>query len=209
MGAGSDCSQEKWDNIAGKTATECHEAVDKLARSCGPGFAEPDQSTRGVIIEKFAETHCLKSIVNGELDKRLLPLKKADPAEFKNEMKLQKAFNLASEKACNTFNSCVGTVNSMTRAECFLTVTRWRLEQVNQVNANNFSLPESKVSSENRVALKAIAELKEFSELVCKMPKNVFQGQYPPHDCVDRVVEGFSSAVGELACDGPSREEEK
>jgi hypothetical protein len=189
-----DCTDgEVWQKAArGHSAEECQEKLRLFESTCQEGTA---QSTSGSVNRTFAENYCLQALLNKELDRRLRPLKKKNPAQFKSEMALQKNFNLAQSNVCYELNSCDGTMYRQTRADCILSLTKWRLDQATQINLGQLTLASTTGKVPDIVAKN---ELRQFIDLLCNMPAEIFATKAPAKACRDSIQKSFLDAAGEL-----------
>lgn len=188
-----DCSDPtSFVGIKGKTIKECNDAVQAFSKKCEQDIL---LSTAGEVSFKVAEANCLNDLMNSELDKRLLPLKKSDPAQFKSEMKLQKAFNTASTKACTAYNACSGTMYKVTRAECGIYILQYRIKQIEQINNKGLDIARAKTGFKLDAKLSPIGEIKDYADLTCKMPIDVFKGGKILDNCSPSVTEEFTAAL--------------
>jgi hypothetical protein len=124
-----------------------------------------------------------------ELDKRLLKLKTdSSQAEFKKEMKLQKAFLQGLSAHCEViYGKCEGTMWSAPRAGCPGRIYALRFAQAEMINKGALSLPDvRKDFSKNRKQIPGPYLV--YAKLLCEMPVNVWKGRGVPSNCQDRVL---------------------
>jgi hypothetical protein len=173
---------------------DCVSAAKAQEKQCK---TDECQSTNAQVSRLFDEVKCLKTVMNSELDKRLLALKKSDQKQFKSEMKLQKDFNAGLDAACEAFNSCVGEdYTGVYRALCYVEGTKWRAEQAHDINSNQLHLSTKKPKPTVLKGVSTIANVQTFVDELCAMPKDVFSDKHSPEKCKDLVLQNFAIIVG-------------
>ncbi len=136
---------------------------------------------------------CAKSVMNAELDQRLLSLKKTDPQEFGREMALQATFNKAAAQVCST-QSCQqeGSMwsSGVVKYNCLFGVYRFRAIQAARLNQSHLSAVDvvEKPKELRKSVGRRAAVFKSFAQGVCKMPANLWEGGRIPPDCEKRLL---------------------
>lgn len=97
-----------------------------------PEFKDaPTAIRRGLNIEASA---CFSRSMNLALDKRLVPLKKSNPNQFKREMNLQKVFLKSIDKYCSRwetyYSKCCSSCSMNEVTDCQIDFYKWRSDQI-------------------------------------------------------------------------------
>jgi hypothetical protein len=187
--AGNDCSDPAtWEHLKPqKSAAECRAMIEKVVKSCDPGSSD---TTIAMVARIGNEGGCIEHVLNTELDKRLLPLKKKNADEFKKEMLVQADYKKMADSVCGAMNSCDGSMYRITGTQCRLTVTNWRLKQAQDLNGPKIRLPAVKEKSKF-----SDPDLTTFSKSFCSMSDDVFAGKRPS-DCELRISNDLLRAAG-------------
>ena len=127
--------------------------------------------------------------MESELDKRLLSLKKANPEEFKKEMKLQAEFNSAILDDFCTSSDWSATGGGT--AGCYADLTQYRAEQAAAINAHRLVLTGSSPQTK-LVRQKALG----FAQGLCQMPAEVWKIGKAPALCEEKVLSEIEKAHG-------------
>jgi hypothetical protein len=132
---------------------------------------------------------CYKKVMEVELDKRLLPLKKSNPEEFKKEMKLQAEFNNAilDDFCISSDWSAIGGGT----AGCYADLTQYRSSQAAAINTHQLVLTGSSPQTK-LVRQKALT----FAQGLCQLPAEVWKEGKTPSNCVEKVLSEIEKAHG-------------
>jgi hypothetical protein len=124
-----------------------------------------------------------------ELDRRLLPLKRVDPAAFRREMALQKAFNEALRQTCDDVmvgEPSTGDFRGAFRCATFLIELRTR--QVEAVHAGGLEEAQPPAA-----AVKKARRFRGFAARLCAETA-LWKGA-PPASCEERVLSSLDAAL--------------
>jgi hypothetical protein len=113
-------------------------SVEKCAAIYAPAKRSfPTAYIRGTSTEA---ADCTRRVMNAELDRVLVPLKKADAVRFKLGMEAQKFFNEAVKRYCGRwekyYGECCATCSYTEEPECEMDFHAARLQVVNAVPAD-------------------------------------------------------------------------
>ncbi len=125
---------------------------------------------------------CFEGAMVRELDRRLLPLKRADAAEFHREMALQKAFNEALRATCDEVmmkEQSTGDFRGAFRCATFL--TELRTGQASAIAGAGLEVTHAPAASFRRAKRFAA-----FAKELCALP--AWSGGAAPPSCEDRVL---------------------
>ena len=184
---------------------DCHpkDPGDPFGCCTGDGFAdiermarnrEPAECRRIAKLPKYGECptffsrgfhavveQCLTDAMNRELDRRLLPLKTADPVAFRREMELQKHFNeavTATRDAIMLHEPSTGDFHDSFGAVAALIELRTR--QAASANVGGLAISRAPAGAT------AAPKFKAFAHALCITPA-MWKDQSPPSECEARV----------------------
>lgn len=120
---------------------------------------------------------CTRRVMNGELDRGLLPLKKSDAARFKAGMATQKAFNEAVQRYCGRWSTyyaqCCSTCSFNEQPECEADFHAARLGLLKDLSTLPQGTPRDAITR----------EFTAFARLLCTQD-----------DCVPKVLAALTTA---------------
>jgi hypothetical protein len=137
-----------------------------------------------------ADRDTARRAMNASLDARLNPLKKANPAQFDSEMRLQKSFNEAVTKFCEaSYAENGGSVAPMCMADCEQALYLYREKQSDAANGKRLSL-----SGGLRVLVRSKDLFSDFYKGLCALPSELWSNQSAPKDCEDAAARDMAQA---------------
>lgn len=163
--------------VVGKSLSTCKKSSEKLNRY----FEACSENPRAYFSKDVSSaiTKCYSRIMIIALDKRLKRLKKNNPFQFKQEMKLQAIFN----KKLNAY--CIKRDTSATGEayySCVEHLIRYRAIQAQLIAQHKLEIGAKKAKS------KHIKILQSFASGLCAMPVQVWQDKKAPKDCINKVL---------------------
>lgn len=169
-----------------RSPAECH-AIDALPRlaACPTFFA------RGF---HGAVEGCFRGAMERELDRRLLPLKNADPAAFHREMGIQSAFNDALRATCDGVlvkEQSTGDFRGAFRCATFSMELRTR--QAVAINAGGLETTPHEPLAKPRHA----GRFRAFAAGLCAA--SALWKAPPPSDCEQRLLGELDAALADAA----------
>lgn len=136
---------------------------------------------------------CALQAMNRRLDEKLVPMKKASPQEFKEEMAIQKEFNSARNKYCEQWNqyyqNCCSTCSDNEFSDCQMDLMNWRFENFpgNKIKAISGKTILSKQQSQS-----VGSHFKKFMETICKTKS---YGAQDSEACFKNVQDSLQAAI--------------
>jgi hypothetical protein len=136
---------------------------------------------------------CFEGAMNRELDRRLLPLKRADNKEFHLEMELQKSFNDALRETCDAVmmkEPSTGDFRGAFRCATFL--MELRTEQAAAIAGAGLEATHAPA-----VTIRRAKRFAPFAKGLCALP--AWRAGAPPSSCDDRVLGEIEDALAAAA----------
>jgi hypothetical protein len=172
------CSEESYEHLRemakNRTPPECRaiEALGSYIDDCSSSFA---RSVHGVIVD------CMKWAMDRELDRRLLVLKAADPAQFRHEMDLQAAYLRGVKATCRVEEEPRVSDFSDFFA-CIVDLYERRAKEAALINDRRLKVGAPRHPVEKQ------ADFEAYAKGLCAMPADVWEQGRPPPACVESVL---------------------
>lgn len=176
--------------VTGKTVQQCIDAFTSISDPARqPCALNPEW--RHTAADKLND--CTRAAMDKALDSRLLRLKKADPPQFRREMKMQASFNRGESAVCSSLPPLNPSIGWLLETQCRTAHRLLRVKIDAEIEQGKLSFPD------NRLQGPASDEHRAFAEALCAMPAKVFEGGAVPDHCVDRVLGTFEKQCQGIA----------
>jgi hypothetical protein len=176
--------------VEGNSIEACEAAAEQLLEEGRLGSCVNERPWVALVVERLAQ--CTRRVMNAELDKRLLKLKRNNRKQFAAEMKLQKFYNQSTEATCARYEACAeGPYFAQYASECRNRFHGYRAHQAALLNQGRLRLPDA----QGYIPKVQPKPYQLFATGLCNMPVEVWENGEKPPDCEARALAAFDRDV--------------